>query len=62
MAEPLNITCGAACTVTVQLEPAPASDERIADMTELFYLMMMVVIAVWGGRKLYDFFNRGPND
>jgi flagellar biogenesis protein FliO len=62
MAAPMNITCGTACTVTVQLEPAPASEERIQDQTELFYLMMMVVIAVWGGRQLYNFFNRGPND
>lgn len=62
MAEPLNITCGTACTVTVQLEPAPVSPDRIQDMMDLFYLMIPVLIALWGGRLLYNFFNRGPND
>lgn len=62
MAEPLTITCGSACTVKVQLEPAPIDQERIQDQTDLFYMMLMVCIAVWGGRQLYNFFNRGPND
>lgn len=61
MAEPLNINCGSACTVTVQLEPAP-SLFTVADQTELFYLMVMAIIPIWGGRLLYNFFNRGPND
>lgn len=39
-----------------------ASENNIKDQTDLFYLMLMVVIGVWGGRQLYNFFNRGPND
>ena len=41
MAEPLNITCGTACTVTVQLEPAPVSPDRIQDMMDLFRLIIL---------------------
>lgn len=58
----MEITCGTACTVTVQLEPAPATEEKIADLLELFGYMLMVVILVWGARQLYDVFNRGPHD
>jgi hypothetical protein len=58
----MEIVCGSACTVTVQLEPAPLTDERISEMRDLFYLMLIPIILVWGGRLLYDFFNRGPND
>lgn len=40
------IQCTNACTVTLQVEPAPVSDERLADYGSLFYLLLGAVVVV----------------
>jgi len=58
----MEITCGTACTVTVQLEPAPVTTEKLEDISIAFGAMLLIVILVWGGRQLYAVFNGGPHD
>lgn len=58
----MEVICGAACTVTVQIEPSPATEEKLGDIALAFGLMMFVVLLVWGGRQLYNVFNGGPHD
>lgn len=36
--------------------------ERMADMLQLWGWMLLPVILVWGGRKLYEFFDRTPHE
>lgn len=50
------IQCGAACTVTLRVEPSPASDARIADYGELFLLLLVAGLVVYCARKLADLF------
>lgn len=57
-----TIDCGTACTVTLQLEPAPVTTEKLEDISLAFGFMLMIVILVWGGRQLYNVFNGGPHD
>lgn len=57
-----TVECSTACTVTVQLEPAPVSEEKLQDIALAFGLMLMIVILVWGGRQLYNVFNGGPHE
>lgn len=57
-----TIECTTACAVTLQLEPAPVTTEKLADIALAFGLMLFIVILVWGGRQLYNVFNGGPHD
>ena len=58
----MEITCGTACTVTVQIEPAPLDAAKLEDIGIAFGLMLLFVILVWGGRQLYAVFSTGPHD
>jgi len=58
----MDVTCGAACTVTIQIAPAPATADDLADIGTAFGLMLMVVLLVWGARQIYNVFNGGPHD
>ena len=53
---PQVITCGTACTVTVQIEPAPASEEGIADIGTVFTLLLVSAVVVFCGRGLVNLF------
>jgi hypothetical protein len=44
-------------TVTVKVEPAQASPERINDLMQLFYLSIVFLIVIYGGRKLLNLFD-----
>lgn len=55
------IECGQACTVTVQLEPAPADADRLADYTTLAGLFLAAAVIVFCARRLLDLF-RLPNE
>lgn len=57
-----TIQCATACTVTLQLEPAPVTTEKLGDISMAFGLMLFMVILVWGGRQLYAVFNGGPHE
>ena len=56
------IECVGTCTVTVQLEPAPVSAEKLEAIGEAFALMLMVTLMIWGARQMYRVFNGGPHD
>lgn len=62
MAEPFVVECSASCAVTVQIEPKPPTPEMFEDLTLAFGLMFLALIPIWGGKLLYNFFNRGPSD
>jgi hypothetical protein len=57
-----TIECPTACSVTLQLEPAPVTAEKLGDISLAFGAMLLIVILVWGGRQLYNVFNGGPHD
>lgn len=56
------IECATACTVTLQLESAPVTTEKIADIGEAFGWMLLMVILVFAGRKLFEVFDGGPHE
>lgn len=51
-----TIQCGSACTVTLQLVPSPASDERLAMYGELFALLLGALVVVFLARALVNLF------
>jgi hypothetical protein len=61
MAEPLTINCPGACTVTVQLEPAPITQEKINDMSLVWSGFLLAAIVVMGLRKLLNIFDSSPH-
>ena len=58
----MDVSCGTACTVTVQIEPARMSTEDMTDYLEAFGLMFLALLAIWGGKQLYKVFDGGPHD
>jgi TRAP-type C4-dicarboxylate transport system permease small subunit len=44
------------CTVTVLVEPAPPSAERIQDLLDLFYIFLALIVVVWGSKQLLKLF------
>ena len=57
-----TIECGAACTVTVQLAPAPPSTDNIADIGLVFGLLLLAAIVVFCARQFLKFFEATPHD
>ncbi len=55
-----TIECSTACTVTVQIEPAPADAEKLADLGLAFGLMLMVCLLIWGARQMLRVFTGSP--
>lgn len=52
-----EVTCTVSpCEVVVQVDSAPLSPERVADMGELWLLIFAAVAVVWGWRKLIALF------
>lgn len=45
-------------TLTVKVEPAQASPERINDLMQLFYLSIAFLVVVYGAKKLLNLFDR----
>lgn len=62
MAQPVPIECSGACTVTVQIEPAPPSPENLTDLGAAWGLMLLALLMIWGAKQLYNVFNGGPHD
>lgn len=52
-----TITCGAACSISVKLEPAPPSEEHMADIGLMFGGFALVCTIVYCGKKLINLFN-----
>ena len=50
------VECGTACTVTLQVEPAPASDERLADYGTLFGWLLAAGVVIFCARGLVNLF------
>jgi hypothetical protein len=61
MADPITISCPGTCTVTVQLEPAPITSEKIADMSLVWSGFLLAAIVVMGLRKLLNVFDSSPH-
>ena len=43
-------------TSQVTLEPAPLSEERAADMLQLFWLFVLALVMVWGWKQILNIF------
>lgn len=55
------IECGAACTVTVQLQAASPTSDNIADIGTVFSLFFGAVIAIYCIKQLLKFFGAAPH-
>lgn len=62
MAEPQVITCGTQCEVTVLIEPAPASEERIVDIGTVFTMFLVAAVIVFCARGLVNLFWKNHED
>ena len=64
MAEPNTATGTTAdgLKVTVQVEPAPPSEEHIADIGVVFLLFLVAVVSVMCARRLLNLFNVSPTE
>jgi flagellar biogenesis protein FliO len=47
----------AANVVSVELQPAGVDSVRIQDMAQLFGLMVLVLVSVWGAKQLLRIFS-----
>ena len=56
-----TIQCGSACTVTLQLAPAPATPEHFHDLTDGWYLYFGAAIVIICGKKIVQLFDRAPH-
>lgn len=56
-----EIICGAACTVTLQVEPAPPSPERMQDMSELWVLFLVAAVVIYCVRGILKIFEAPPH-
>lgn len=61
MAEPITINCPGSCSVTVQLEPAPVTSERLADMALVWSGFLVAAVVVLTLRKIYNIFDGSPH-
>lgn len=50
-------TTSGTLTVTVKVEPAPPTAERIADLAQLFGLSIAFLVVIYGGKKLLNLFD-----
>ena len=57
-----TIECGSACTVRVELAPAPPSTDNVADIGLVFSLLLGAAIVVYCARQLLKFFEVTPHD
>ena len=48
------IECSTACTVTVQLSPAPPSADDVADITAVAGILLVALAGVWGAKQLLN--------
>lgn len=48
------IECSTACTVTVQITPAPPTEENIADIAVAAGLLAVLLVSVWGAKQLLN--------
>lgn len=57
-ADPVTVTCGAACTVTHVLSASDGSmsPERVQDYLALFSVFVVAAVAVLCARALYSYF------
>ena len=56
------IQCGSACTVKMEVAPAPADPEKIADMGVVFGALMVATLLIFLARKFYDLFDKAPHN
>ena len=57
-----TIECGAACSITVELAPAPPSEENMQDIALLFGLFLVAAVIVFCARQFLKFFDATPHD
>lgn len=50
-----EVTCSVSPCV-VQIEPAPLTEERSADMLSLFWSFVLALVAVWGVKQILNLF------
>jgi hypothetical protein len=57
-----TIECGAACSITVELAPAPPTSDNIADIGLVFGLFFGAVLGVFLLRQFLKYFEATPHD
>lgn len=56
------VECGTACTVTVELAPAPPSSDNLADIGLVFSLFLGAAAVIFMAKLLLKFFTSAPHD
>ncbi|MDP3798883.1 MAG: hypothetical protein Q8R06_17350 [Polaromonas sp.] len=57
MAEPTVIDCSTECTVTVQYEAAPLSEEKAADLVSMWWDFVLVLVVVICWKQILNLFS-----
>ena len=57
-----TIQCSTACTVTIQLQPAPPSTDNLQDIGLVFSLFFGALISIYCVKQLLNFFMRQPHE
>jgi hypothetical protein len=50
------VTCNGACTVTLSIESAPLTEEKVADYNAIFWGFMLALVIVWGLKRILNLF------
>ena len=62
MADPTVIDCSvSACTVTVQYEAAPLTEERATDLISMFWDFVLALVLVWGVKQILNLFTENAH-
>lgn len=56
-----TIECGTACTVTIELAPAPPSTDNLADIGLVFSLFLGAAAVIFSAKQLLKFFTSAPH-
>lgn len=57
-----TISCGAECSITVHLKPAPPDAQNLADISMLFGLFLVAATVIFCARQLLNLFRVAPNE
>lgn len=55
------INCGSACSVTLQLEPAPVDPAHLSDLSDAWGLFFGAAIVIILIKKIHDLFDKAPH-
>lgn len=52
------VVCEGTCSVTLVVESAPITEEKAADLLDLFWSFMLAAVIVWGAKRILAIFTK----